>query len=183
MPKHIKALAVAVAGALAVSGAAHAGTACDLLTEQDAAKLMGAALPENLKSDTPPTAQNGDDHTMVCGWFPKGYKLATADGPPERAIQLTVHAMKSAAAAKGLHDASNEGAREIAKMMPGGSKFTPVKDLGPEASLEQSDIAGVQIATLRFVKGAHAVQIQAWRKDAAPAAGAVAAGKQIAGKF
>ena len=57
--------------------------ACNALTEQDAAALMGAPLESNFRNESKPDAMNGHDHTTVCGWFPKGYDLKKADAPPE----------------------------------------------------------------------------------------------------
>jgi hypothetical protein len=50
---------------------------------------MGAPLESNFRNESQPDSVNGHDHTTVCGWFPKGYNLSTADKPPERGVQLT----------------------------------------------------------------------------------------------
>jgi len=85
-------LKLVVTGAMAVpaTGLAQTRTACELLSADEAASLMGAPLPEPFKSETLPEMHNGHDHATACGWFPKGYNPATADAPPERGILLTL---------------------------------------------------------------------------------------------
>ncbi|HMV21301.1 MAG TPA: hypothetical protein PKL28_15460 [Rhodocyclaceae bacterium] len=169
---------------IALPGAAMAATACSLLSSQDAATLAGVALPENFKAETPPTRENGNDHTTVCGWFPKGYNLATAAGAPEAGVQLTVHDMKTPAEAKTFHTHSAEMTREIAKSGPLAGKISAPAGLGDNAVLDVKTLQGnAQVATLQFFKGSAALQIQAWSKG--PGAGEVAtkAAKQVAGKL
>ncbi|MBK7901471.1 MAG: hypothetical protein IPJ99_19510 [Betaproteobacteria bacterium] len=161
-----------------------AANACTLLASQDAAALAGAPLPENFKAETAPTAQNGRDHTTVCGWFPKGYDLRSAEAPPEAGVQLTVHALGSAADAKSFHTNAAEMTREMAKSGPLAAKISTPAGIGENAILDIKTLGGnTQVATLKFVKGANALQIQAWTKG--PGAGDVAtkAAKQVAGKL
>ena len=169
--------AIAAPGA----GVAQPRSACAVLTAQEAASLMGASLPEAFKGETPPDAQNGHDHTTVCGWFPKGYKLATADGPPERGIQLSLHTFRTPAEAKTFHTNIAEMVQEAAKSSPIPGKFSRAAGVGEAAQLEQKQLAGVHLTTLRFLKGKVAAQLQVWRKDGPSGDTATAAGKKLAG--
>jgi len=162
---------------------AQAASACSLLTAQDAATLMGMPLPENVKHESLPDAQNGHDHTTVCGWFPKGYKLATADAPPERGVQLTLHTLRTPAEAQAFHKNTTEMVQEAAKSNPSVGKFSPAAGVGQRAVLGQKQIAGVHIATLSFLKGKVAAQVQVWRKDTPAGESATAASKRIADKL
>lgn len=169
-------LASAIAG-LSVTDASAAGAsvACTALTAQDAAALMGAPLESNFAKESPPDAVNGNDHTTVCGWFPKGYALATADGPPERGVQLTLHTFRKPAEARKFHDMTKDG--------PPGGKPKAVAGVGEGAVIDQKVFSGTQVATIRFLKGVHAAQIQTWRKDKGAAESATAAARQVVGKL
>ncbi len=160
-----------------------AAPACSLLSSTDATTLAGAPLPENFKAETPPTRENGNDHTTVCGWFPKGYDLRNADGPPEAGVQLTVHAMKAAADAKAFHTNSAEMTREIAKSGPLAGKVSSPSGLGENAILDVKALGRGHVATLKFLKGTAALQIQAWSKDARAADIAIQAARQVAAKI
>ncbi|MBL8449275.1 MAG: hypothetical protein JNM32_05050 [Dechloromonas sp.] len=169
---------------LLASADAAAANACSLMTSQDAAALAGANLPENFKAETAPTAQNGRDHTTVCGWFPKGYDLRSAEAPPEAGVQLTVHTLGSAADAKSFHTNAAEMTREMAKSGPLAAKISTPAGIGESAILDTKTLGGnAQVATLKFLKGANALQIQAWTKG--PGAGdiAIKAAKQVAGRL
>ena len=150
------AIASAIAG-LAVFEVAAAESACGALTAQDATALMGAPLESNFKNETKPDALNGHDHTTVCGWFPKGYDLKKADAPPERGVQLTLHTFRTQAEAKMFHDMTKNG-------LPG-SKPKAVSGVGQDAVIEEKKFSGTRVATIHFLKGVHAAQIQTWHKD------------------
>ena len=172
-----KALLVAAIASVAVGEPAHAAghAACDALAAPDAAALMGAPLESNFRNESKPDAVNGHDHTTVCGWFPKGYNLATADKPPERGVQLTVHTFRTPAEAKQFHSMMKSG--------PPGTKVKPVPGVGEDAVIDEKTFSGTNVATLRFVKGVHSAQVQTWRKGEAGADVATAAAKQVAAKL
>jgi hypothetical protein len=168
-------LASAIVG-LAITDAASApASACGALTAQDAAALMGAPLEANFRNETRPDSLNGHDHTTVCGWFPKGYDLKKADAPPERGVQRTLQTFRTPAQAKILHDKTRPG-------MPG-SKPKAVSGVGQDATIEEKTFSGTRVATIHFLKGVHAAQIQTWRKDKDAADAATAAARQVVGKL
>jgi hypothetical protein len=176
-------MAVAMALLAPLTAVAQAPSACSLLTAKDAERLMGAPLPENFRSDTPPSAENGHDHTTVCGWFPNGYKLATASAPPERGVQLTLHTMRTPAEAKSFHGHGVEMSQQMAKSSPLGAKVAPVAGVGESALIDQKQLGGVHIATLQFLKGKVAAQVQVWRKDAPAQESATATSRHVADKL
>lgn len=168
-------LASAIAG-LAITDASAAGPsmACTALGAKDAAALMGAPLEANFSNEIAADAVNGHDHTTVCGWFPKGYDLQKADGPPERGVMLTLHTFRTPAEAKQFHDMTKTG--------PPGGKAQAVPGVGQDAVIDEKSFSGTRVATIRFLKGVHAAQIQTWRKEKA-ADSATAAAKQVVGKI
>ena len=163
----------AIAGGEAASAAGN--DACDALPAQEAAALMGAPLESNFRNESQPDSVNGHDHTTVCGWFPKGYNLSTADKPPERGVQLTLHTFRSQAEAKQFHMMTKNG--------PPGAKLKPVPGIGDDAVMEEKSFHGTNVATVRFVKGTHSAQVQTWRKDKSGVDAATAAAKQAAAKL
>ena len=170
-------LALAIA-ALAISDASAGpgDAACSVLSQQDAVALMGAPLESNFRNETAPDAVNGHDHTTVCGWFPKGFDLKSAGAPPERGVQLTLHTFRTPAEAKMFHDMTKKG--------PPGSKPKAVPDVGQDALMEEKNFSGTRVATIHFLKGVHAAQIQTWRKEKAAAIdSATAAARQVVGKL
>ncbi|MGE0387508.1 MAG: hypothetical protein AB7Q97_22490 [Gammaproteobacteria bacterium] len=165
------------------SQAAMAADACTALTAQDAATLLGVALPGNMKSDSPAMPENGHDHTTVCGWFPAGYDLATADGPPSRGILLTVHEMRTANDAKAFHERMAEMTREMAQSGGAEAAVTEPAGVGTAAVMDVKKLEGAQVATVQFLDGTRAMQIQVWHAQAAPGEIAVAAAKQVAARL
>ncbi|MCE9658540.1 MAG: hypothetical protein K8R60_08265 [Burkholderiales bacterium] len=180
-----KLLQLLVVGAMAVpvAAAAQARTACQLLSAADAASLMGAPLPEPFKSEMRPEKENGHDHKTACGWFPKGVKLATADAPPERGILLTLHRLRTPHEAATFHEHSTGMMRDAAQSNPALGKSAPAPGIGEEAELTQKELGGVRIATLRFLKGTVAGQVQVWRKDGPAGDVATAAAKRVVAKL
>ena len=144
---------------------------------------MGVPLPEPFRSETLPVAQNGHDHATACGWFPKGYNMATADAPPERAVLLTLHRLRTPAEAKAFHSQSTGMMRDAAKSNPALGKSSGTPGIGEAAELGQKELGGVRIATLRFLKGTVAGQVQVWRKDGSAADVATAAAKRVVAKL
>ena len=166
-------LASAILGlAGAAASAAPGDAACTALSQQEAATLMGAPLESNFRNETAPDAVNGHDHTTVCGWFPKGFDLKSAGAPPERGVQLTLHTFRTPAEAKQFHDMTKNG-------MPG-SKHKPVSGVGQDAVIDEKTYSGIRVATIRFLKGPHAAQVQTWSKDKGGEAATAAATKVVA---
>lgn len=164
--------------------AALAQTACATLDATAAAALVGGPVVAGFRSDTPASASNGHDHATVCGFFPKGYDIRTADRPPERGVQVTLHTMRSPADARNFHTNTSEMVVEMAQARKTGAKFAAVPGVGEAAQLETGvSIDGVDVAHLRFLKGKVAAQVTAWRKGAPAGDTATAAAKAIAGKL
>ncbi len=168
-------LVSAIAGLVLTEASAAPASACGALTAPDAAALMGAPLESNFRNETPPDAQNGHDHTTVCGWFPKGFDLKKAEAPPERGVQLTLHTFRTPAEAKKFHDMTKGG--------PPAGKPKAVAGIGQDAVIDEKTFSGVRVATIRFLKGVHAAQIQTWHKDKPAVDSASAAARQVVGKL
>jgi hypothetical protein len=166
-------MALAAALALTAVAPALATPACKALPAEAAAALLGAALPENVRRETPPTRDNGHDATSVCGWFPKGYRLATADAPPERGVLLSVHRFRSAAEARRFYEFNAETA-------PGAQ---PLAGLGEEAAAAERQLGGVNLATVIVLAGPRFVQVQVWRKGGAAAEAASSAARQAVARL
>jgi hypothetical protein len=183
-PMLLMALAGGVLPALA---AAKAPVASALLSANEAALLVGGPLDEVSKSEVKPNAENGHDHTTICGYFPKGYQLETAERPPERGIQLSLHTFPSRAEAKKFFNFSKEAQQESAKSFPGG-KFSPLKGAGEAGFVSTKVItpepkADYQIALAYFVKGSTMAQLTVWKRSAPVAGIATTAAKQVAAKL
>ncbi len=164
--------------------AADAPDACAALPEADAAKFLGGPLGEVSRFEGKPAAENGYDHQTSCGYFPKGYNLQKADGPPERGILVTFHTMRNNADAKRYYDRVLDMQKEIAQA-PGSAKITPVSGIGKGAYLKPFTIPNSpsKIVTLTFLKTNVMASVQVW-KNAAPVDDiARAAAKQVLGKL
>jgi hypothetical protein len=175
-------LAIFLIAGLPTGHAANA-PACTALTAQDAAAHLGVPLPENFKTDSPATAENGHDNTSACGWFPQGYSLATANAPPDHGILITVHTFGTPDEAATFHGYAREMAEESAKRTSPDARLARMDGLGESAFVDQKQFSGVNIATARFAKGTHAVQIQVWTKDGSAGAAATSAAKQAAARL
>src|SRR5687768_11693178 len=173
------ALAATVVTASPIAAAAEAA-ACTLLPAASAAAAMATALPENFKRESKPSAENGHDHTTICGWFPKGYNLAKAEAPPSRGVQLSLHTMKDAADAKAFHGLNVETAADGSKA---GGKPTPLPGVADGAVIQHKQVGGVHLANVWLLKGRVAAQLQVWNKDAAPGDAATTLARQIAGRL
>ena len=168
-------LETAIAGMVITEVSAAPGdAACNALPQQDAAALMGGPLESNFRNETAGDAVNGHDHTTVCGWFPKGFDIKSAGAPPERGVLLTLHTFRTSAEAKQFHDMTKHG-------VPG-TKQKPVPGVGLDAVSDEKTFSGIRVATVRFLKGTHAAQVQTWSKERGVEA-ATAAAKQVVAKI
>ena len=161
--------------------------ACHMLSEKDALALVGGPLGEVFKNEEAPSKENGYDHISVCGFFPKGYNIQKADRPPERGLQLQLHAMRNATDAKNFYDISLSTAEAMSKM-PGnpysGAAITPLKGMGQSAFLRVTKIepepsSSYQIAIVIFLKGNVMGQLTAWKKATPAEEIAKSAAKQV----
>ena len=159
-----------------------AASACDSFGSQDAATLVGGPVPANERAEMKATAENGYDHTTVCGWFPQGYRLATANAPPPRGAQLTLHEMRTPAEAQAFHENITAMMEEAARASPQAGTFTPAAGVGDAAVLQQQKLGGVHLATVRFLKGNVAAQLQVWQADGPPGDAAIVAARRIAAR-
>lgn len=145
--------------------------ACALLNEKESVALVGGPLGEVFKNEQKPTMENGRDHNSVCGFFPKGYKIATADLPPVHGILLTIHDMQTAAAAKNFYEQSLTSEQEMMSMTGSpntGGKITILSGIGKAAYLLENKIepgsSSSGVATIVFLKGNVMGQVQVWKK-------------------
>jgi hypothetical protein len=180
-------IGLAVAGILPTLAAAKAPIAAALLSAKEAAALVGGPLEEVTKSETKPDAQNGRDHNTICGYFPKGYKIAEAERPPERGVEVSLHTFPSPAEAKRFFGFTREAEQEAAKTIPG-AKLVPLKGAGEAGVLSTKTLrpepdAHYQIGIASFIKGATMAQVTVWKRKAPVDAIAAAAAKQIAAKL
>lgn len=184
-----------VAGTLACSSAlaadSKARVACSALDEKDAVQLLGGPLGEVFKNEVLPSPENGRDHNTVCGFFPNGYKIQSADGPPERGVQLQLHAMTNEAAAQAFYDNAFQSRKDMANM-PGsplaGSKISTLTGIGKAAFLVERDPssargASYKLATLGLLKGNVMAQIQVWKNDGSAGEIARNAGRKVAARL
>jgi hypothetical protein len=146
-----------------------------LLAEKEATALVGAPLGAVFANEVAPTTENGRDHTTVRGYFPKGYDLETAEGPPERGILLSLHAMPTPEAARRFHDAMRSMTEErlAAPDAPKGVTLADADSLGDVAHVRVAPApgppdAGIRVAEVTFVSGRVMGQLTVWSKrDAA----------------
>lgn len=169
---------------VACANAADVPGACAVLSEKEAVDLTGGPLGAVFKRETRPTAENGSDHATSCGYFPNGYDLEKAEGPPERGLMITLHGMRNAAEAKRYYDRLFEMANMSVGSMPG-SRIAPASGLGEAAYLQVSKIgtdASVEVANVGFLKGGVMGLMQLWLKRP-PGEPAQRAARQIISKL
>ena len=163
-------------------------TACTALSEADAVKLLGGPLGEVAKREVKPTAENGYDNNTSCGYFPKGYSLEEAEGPPERGLIVQFHTMRNKDDAKHFY----EGVLDLHKQMheaPGspsaGTRITTVSGMGEGAHLNPVTIPNSRskIVTITFLKGNLVGSVQVFNNAAPVDDIARAAAKQILAKM
>jgi hypothetical protein len=180
---HLKFSALMMSAGLVVAGiasAADAPVACSVLTEKDAVAVTGGPLGAVFKHETKPVDVNGHDHETGCGYFPKGYDLDKAEGPPERGLMVTLHTMRNKADAKRFYERMYDMAKESGAAQPG-SKIAPVAKLGEAAYLQLIKFdpkSGQELANVGFLKGNVMGFLQLWLKRPLGAA-AQAAAQQI----
>jgi len=161
------AIAVLLFGLLPASAyAAGAPPACTALTEKEALALVGGPLGAVSREQVKPTAENGHDVADGCGYFPKGYDFAQADGPPERGIMVTLHSMPDGEAAKRFYNQMFKMAGMSVGAQPGVS-IAPVSGLGEGAYLQLMTLDSkppVRLANIGFYKGGVMGLMQVWLK-------------------
>lgn len=180
--------AVMVAPALAAPKTPDATT---LLTSKDAVALVGGPLDEVSRYESKPDAQNGHDHNTICGYFPQGYRLAEAERPPERGVQLSLHRFKTPKEARKFYALTADAEREMAKMAgspSAGGKVEVLKGVGEAGVLSIKKLtpepqAIYQVGVATFLKGSVMAQLTVWKRDAPVAAAATTGAKRIAAKL
>lgn len=176
--------AICFASAMALT---KSPTACDMLNERHALALVSGPLGEVFKNEEAPSKENDYDHISVCGFFPKGYNIQKADRPPERGLQLQLHAMRNPADAKNFYDNSLSTPEAMSKI-PGnpysGAAITPLKGMGQAAFLRVIKIEpepgpSYHIVIVTFLKGNVTGQMTTWKKAAPVEEIAKSAAKQV----
>lgn len=183
--------AVLLSLALSAPAAPATPDATALLSERDALAWVGGPLGGTFESATPPTAENGRDHTTVRGWFPRGWDPRTAEAPPARGVMLTLHAMPDAESAGAflatMRDLHRERA-EAAAPESGATTFTALDSLGAEAFVlaESVPVKGgrpVGVATLMVARGRTVLQLQIWRAEGSASETALRAARVLAARL
>lgn len=166
-------------------------TACALINEKDAVELLGGPLGEVYKEDIAPAQQNDFEHTTVCGFFPKGYKIQEADRPPERGIMLQLHAFQTGDKARKFYDIQVSLFQKMIETPNGpsaGAKISPLAGFGDSAFLQSEKVeidpkTAYQIAILVFVKGSVMGQVQVWKAQAPVNSIAQSAARKVISKL
>jgi hypothetical protein len=164
--------------------AAEPPGACAVLSEKQAVAITGGALRAVFREEIAATGENGHDHTTKCGYFPKGYDMAKADGPPERGIMITLHGMPDQDAAKRFYDQLFRMAGRSIESMPGAS-IAPVGGVGEAGYLQLMTLDSappVQLANMGFFKGSVMAFMQVWLKRP-PGDAAQGAARQIVSRL
>jgi hypothetical protein len=149
-------------------------SACAVLSESDAVALVGGPLGEVFKDEIAPTRANGQDHSTSCGYFPRGYNINTADGPPERGLLLTLHAMRNKEDARRFFDNTTDA---------GADKKGALKGVGDAAALKESKIEGDKVVNFSFLKNSISANLTTWKKGGDVPAIATGAAKKIVAKL
>ncbi len=161
--------------------------ACAVLSDAEAARLVGATLGETDRLGSPASAQNGNDRKSACGHFPKGYHIETADGPPERGILVELHTMPTAGAARRFYEGILGMHVDNAKtpQARADSAIVAMAGIGEGAYLKPTALAdpAARITTLTFLKGSTVASVQVWKTAAPVDEIARAAALQIAGRL
>ena len=139
--------------------------ACATLSQAEAAKLLGAPLGETDKGEVKPSDSNGNDRQTSCGYFPKGYHIDKAEGPPEAGMLVELHTFGSADDGKRFY----EGVLGMHKQMGAPGALKMVSGIGEGAYLMPTVLPGSssKIITLTSLKGSVVASVQVW-KNAAP---------------
>ena len=181
----------------AMSGLAFAQSpiACALIGEKEALALVGGPLGEIAKGEQKPTPENAHDHSTLCGFFPKGYDFRKTDRPPERGLQLQLHAMRNNADAKNFHENTVGMVEEMAKAPRTpfargkiATKIATLSGMGATAKMEVETIefepkSVYHVATVYFLKGNVSGVVAVWEKGAPADETARVAAKQVIAKL
>ena len=147
------------------SAAGETPAACAVLSQAEAARLAGAPLGEIAKGEVKASDQNGNDHQTSCGYFPKGYHIDKAEGPPDAGMLVELHTFGSADDGKRFY----EGVLGMHKQMGAPGALKMVSGIGEGAYLMPTVLPGSssKIITLTSLKGSVVASVQVW-KNAAP---------------
>ncbi len=144
-----------------------------LFTQADAVAWLGGPLEDTFRQEEEPSSENGRDHVTVRGWYPKGWNPQTAEAPPERAIQVVVHAFADTAGAERFYEFVHDRDEGSVKHTDGpfaGFAFTSLDGLGDVAHVKHGSLPGaggakISLGTLSFRSGRAFVQMQVWMAD------------------
>ena len=170
------------------SAAGETPAACAVLSQAEAAKLAGAPLGEIAKGEVKASDQNGNDHQTSCGYFPKGYHIDKADGPPDSGLLVELHAFRSADDAKRFYEGVLGMHMEMAKARGNagaGGAVTTVSGIGEGAYLLPTVLPNpaAKIVTLTTRKGSIVASVQVWKNAAPVDPIARAAGARVVAKL
>ena len=155
--------------AAAVQAGGVVPAACATLSQAEAISRLGGPLGEVEKLDKKADPSNGGDHQSACGYFPKGYHLETAEGPPERGIMVELHTLPSADAARRFYEGVLSMHAQLAGTGGTAGDVTTVSGIGEAAYLKPTVLPGAassRIVTLTFRKGSVVASVQVWKNGA-----------------
>lgn len=144
-----------------------------LLSRAEAVAWLGGPLEDTFQQEEPPSRENGHDHMTVRGWYPKGWHPQTAEAPPQRAIQLVVHAFADTSGATRFYEFvrdRDEGTVGNGDGPFAGFAFTPIDAVADECHVKHGALPGeggatISLATLSLRRGRTFVQVQVWMAD------------------
>lgn len=143
-------------------------TACRIVTAAEAQKLVGGPL-EVKEHAKIPTANGPGTYDSICPYTTKGVKSEDLTTMP-RVLDLTLHFLHSADAAKQLYEEPIEQYRQMAKAPDAPFKnatITPIEGFGDKAfALEAAADAktSCKSALIVFIKGKVGGTVGAWNK-------------------
>lgn len=147
--------AAALACLLAAPALAQSGSACDLLSSDEVAALVGAPL-------APPRAEPPAEGQTECGHYPPGFDGRS--GTPDRGLRLVVQRLADETEARTMYFAVTEERRRVRERQSrsAGALVAVVSDveLGDAATLEVR--AASHYATLTFYRGGTLAQVTVW---------------------
>lgn len=154
-----------------------------VLSQAEAAKLLGAPLATAYKSETKPTYENGNAHETNCGYFPKGYDYDKTEAPPPVGILIGFQTMRNDADARRMFEAGSRMGQSNSQM-PGGAKFSVLNGMGDSAYLTLMSMPKLpHRANLTFLKSAVVVSVVVWKSADSVDEIARAAAKQVLTKL
>lgn len=145
-------------------------TACAVVSAAEAQKLVGGPLDVQEHAKIP-TANGPGTYDSICTYTTRGVKSENLTLMP-RALDVTLHFLHSADAAKQLYEGSIEQYRQMAKAPDAPFKdatITPIDGFGDKAFVLEAVTdpkSNYKSALIVFIKGKVGGTVGAWNKPA-----------------